>query len=80
MNSFVIGIIIFILTFVFQILLILKKNLKITDNKEINIKKESKLNVRIFGKIIVAIILSFFLSVIGLYVSAIIFLGKDLSV
>ncbi len=84
MNLFIIGIIIFILSFVFQLLLIIKKEKKLkadTDiNKEINIKNQSKKNIKIFSKILIAIILSFFLSIIGFYISAIIFLGTDLSI
>ena len=84
MNPFIIGIIIFILSFVFQLLLIIKKEKKLkadTDiNKEINIKNQSKKNIKIFSKILIAIILSFFLSIIGFYISAIIFLGTDLSI
>lgn len=49
-------------------------------NKEINIKNQSKKNIKIFGKILIAIIISFFLSIIGFYISTIIFLGTDLSV
>ena len=84
MNPFIIGIIIFILSFVFQLLLIIKKEKKLkadTDiNKEINIKNQSKKNIKIFSKILIAIILSFFLSIIGFYISAIIFLETDLSI
>lgn len=84
MNPFIIGIIVFILLFVFQLLLIIKKekNLKVDAdiNKEINIKNQSKKNIKIFGKILIAIIISFFLSIIGFYISTIIFLGTDLSV
>ena len=68
----------------FQLLLIIKKEKKLkadTDiNKEINIKNQSKKNIKIFSKILIAIILSFFLSIIGFYISAIIFLGTDLSI
>lgn len=49
-------------------------------SKEINIKNQSKKNIKIFSKILIAIILSFFLSIIGFYISAIIFLGTDLSI
>lgn len=82
MNPFIIGIIIFALFFVFQLLLIIKKEkyLKVDINEKINIKNESKRNIKIFGKILVAIILSSFLSIIGFYISTIIFLGTDLSV
>ncbi len=84
MNPFIIGIIVFILSFVFQLLLIIKKekNLKVDAdiNKEINIKNQSKKNIKIFGKILIAIIISFLLSIIGFYISTIIFLGTDLSV
>ncbi len=84
MNPFTIGIIIFILSFVLQLLLIIKKekNLKSDAdiNEKINIKNQSKKNIKIFGKILIAIILSFFLSIIGFYISAIIFLGTNLSV
>ena len=84
MNPFIIGIIVFILSFVFQWLLIIKKekNLKVDAdiNKEINIKNQSKKNIKIFGKILIAIIISFLLSIIGFYINTIIFLGTDLSV
>lgn len=84
MNPFIIGIIVLILSFVFQLLLIIKKekNLKVDAdiNKEINIKNQSKKNIKIFGKILIAIIISFLLSIIGFYISTIIFLGTDLSV
>ena len=84
MNPFIIGIIVFILSFVFQLLLIIKKekNLKVDAdiNKEINIKNQSKKNIKIFGKILIAIIISILLSIIGFYISTIIFLGTDLSV
>ena len=53
MNPFIIGIIVFILSFVFQLLLIIKKkkNLKVDAdiNKEINIKNQSKKNIKIFA-------------------------------
>lgn len=59
-----------------------RKKLKANDdiNKEINIKNQSKKSIKIVSKILIAIILSFFLSIIGFYISAIIFLGTDLSV
>ncbi len=74
MNPFTIGILIFVLTFVVLLLLILKKE------RTLKIDNDSKRNIRIFRKILIAILLSVFFGIIGFFISTIILLGTDLSI
>lgn len=74
MNPFTIGILIFVLTFVVLLLLILKKE------RTLKIDNDSKRNIRIFRKILIAMLLSVFFGIIVFFISTIILLGTDLSI
>ena len=61
-------ILVFIISFIVQILLIEKKRKnKNARERDINIEKEHKWNIKRLIKIVIAFILSFFLAIITLY-------------
>lgn len=66
MKFFMFGIIIFLITFIVQILLI--------------IKNQPKTNKKILIMILLAFVISITLGIIGFIINCIIYLGKDLSI